>query len=98
MCKKVVNPQASPLMEVTTDIQSHEGETVQEADFATDLTDSKFTSDGMVCKFGGHAFVPISRACKRQTAVRVSCLDLVHHHQHLLVKLCVQGDSLSSLS
>ena len=33
------------------------------------LTDSKFTPDGLFCKFGGHAFVPFSWACKKQTAV-----------------------------
>ena len=34
-----------------------------------DLTDSKFTSDGLFCKFGGHAFVLISWACWKQTVV-----------------------------
>ena len=31
---------------------------MQEADCAADLTDSKFTSDGMFCTFGGHTCVP----------------------------------------
>ena len=48
-------------MNVTEDIKSHEqkeqGDTMQEADCAAD-TDSKFTSDGMFCTFGGHTCVP----------------------------------------
>ena len=39
------------------------------ADFADGLTDSKITTDGIICKFGGHTFVPIPWACKKQTAV-----------------------------
>ena len=31
--------------------------------------DSKLTSDGMLCKFGGHAFVPISWVCQKQMTV-----------------------------
>ena len=41
----IVDPQASPLMKVPTEIESHEqeekGETTQEANFAVDLKDSK---------------------------------------------------------
>ena len=59
---KDFDPQASPLMNVTEDIKSHEqkeqGDTMQEADCAADLTESKFTSDGMFCTFGGHTCVP----------------------------------------
>ena len=40
----------------------------QHADVAGDLTDLKSASGGMLW-FGDHAFVPISWACKKQTAV-----------------------------
>ena len=33
------------------------------------LTESKFTSGGLFRKFGGHAFVAFSCACKKLTAV-----------------------------
>ena len=33
-------------------------EIVQDADFAVDLTYSKSTSEGVLCKFGGHTFEP----------------------------------------
>ena len=39
--------------------QKEKGQTVHKADFVVDLTDSKFTSDGMFCKLGGHTCVPI---------------------------------------
>ena len=32
------------------------------------LEDSKFTSGGILCVFGGHTFVPISWMCKKQTS------------------------------
>ena len=61
MCVRMnVNPQESRLMKVTTEMESHEqkgkGETVQEADFALDLTDSKvhISWDVFFLKFGGH--------------------------------------------
>ena len=41
----------------------------QDSDFAGDLEDSKSTSDGTLCVFGSHTFVPISWMCKKQTAV-----------------------------
>ena len=61
VCGKVLKFQASPLMKVSTEIKSHEqkgkDETIQEANFAVDLTDSKLTPDEMFCKVGGHAFL-----------------------------------------
>ena len=39
------------------------------ADVAGYLTDSKSTSGGMFCTSGDQTFVPISWACKKQTAV-----------------------------
>ena len=56
--------------------QKEKDETVQEdAEFAVGLTDSKFTSDGMLCKFGGHQFVQTSWACKKQTAASHSSTE-----------------------
>ena len=40
----------------------------QDSDFAGDLEDSKSTSDGTLCVFGSHTFVPTSWMCKNQTA------------------------------
>ena len=40
----------------------------QDSDFAGDLEDSKSTSGGTLCVFGGHTFVPISWMCKKQTS------------------------------
>ena len=37
----------------------------QDSDFAGDLEDSKSTSGGTLCIFGGHTFVPKSWMCKR---------------------------------
>ena len=83
-------------MKVTTEIKSHEQkretfETVQDADFAVDLTDSKCTSDGLFCTSVGHAFVPFSLACKKKTAVshssteaEVMCLNTVPRIEGLL--------------
>ena len=41
----------------------------QDSDFAGDLEDSKSTSQGVLCIFGSHMFVPISWMCKKQTSV-----------------------------
>ena len=41
----------------------------QDSDFAGDLEDSKSTSGGVLCIFGSHTFVPISRMCMKQTSV-----------------------------
>ena len=41
----------------------------QDSDFAGDLEDSKPTSDGTLCIFGSHTFVPISWMCKKRTSV-----------------------------
>ena len=41
----------------------------QDCDFAGDLEDSKSTSGGLLCIFGSHTFVPMSRMCKKQTSV-----------------------------
>ena len=47
----------------------------QDSDFAGDLEDSKSTSGGTLCVFGGHTFVPISWMCKKQTAVSHSSTE-----------------------
>ena len=47
----------------------------QDSDFAGDLEDSKSTSGGTLCVFGSHTFVPISRMCKKQTAVSHSSTE-----------------------
>ena len=47
----------------------------QDSDFAGDLEDSKSTSEGTVCVFGSHTFVPISWMCKKQTAVSHSSTE-----------------------
>ena len=40
-----------------------------DASFAGDQRDSQSTSGGLVCEFGSHTFVLISRMCEKQTAV-----------------------------
>ena len=40
----------------------------QDSDFAGDHEDSKSTSDGTLCIFGSHTFVPTSGMCKKQTS------------------------------
>ena len=47
----------------------------QDSDFAGDLEDSKSTSGGTLCVFGGHIFVPISWMCKKQTSVSHSSTE-----------------------
>ena len=47
----------------------------QDSDFAGDLEDSKSTSDGTLCIFGSHKFVPISWMCKKQTSVSHSSTE-----------------------
>ena len=47
----------------------------EDSDFAGDLKDSKSTSGGTLCVFGSHTFVPISRMCKKQTAVSHSSTE-----------------------
>ena len=47
----------------------------QDSDFAGDLEDSKSTSGGTLCIFGGHTFAPISWMCKKQTAVSHSSTE-----------------------
>ena len=47
----------------------------QDSDFARDLEDSKSTSGGTLCVFGGHTFVPISWMCKKQTSVSHSSTE-----------------------
>ena len=47
----------------------------QDSDFAGDLEDSKSTSEGTLCIFGSHTFVPISWVCKKQTAVSHSSTE-----------------------
>ena len=44
-------------------------------DFAGDLEDSKSTSGGTLCVFGGHTFVPTSWMCKKQTSVSHSSTE-----------------------
>ena len=47
----------------------------QDSDFAGDLEDSKSTSEGTLCIFGSHTFVPASWMCKKQTAVSHSSAE-----------------------
>ena len=47
----------------------------QDSDFAGDLEDSKSTSGRTLSVFGGHAFVPTSWMCKRQTSVSHSSTE-----------------------
>ena len=47
----------------------------QDSDFAGDLEDSKSTSGGPLCIFGGHTFVPTSWTCKKQTSVSHSSTE-----------------------
>ena len=47
----------------------------QDSDFAGDLEDSKPTSGGILCIFGSHTFVPISRMCKKQSSVSHSSTE-----------------------
>ena len=47
----------------------------QDSDFAGDPEDSKSTSEGTLCIFGSHTFVPISWMCKKQTAVSHSSTE-----------------------
>ena len=47
----------------------------QDSDCAGDLEDSKSTSEGTLCVFGSHTFVPISWMCKKQTAVSHSSTE-----------------------
>ena len=47
----------------------------QDSDFVGDLEDSKSTSGGTLCIFGGHTFVPISWMCKKQTSVSHSSTE-----------------------
>ena len=47
----------------------------QEADLAGNLADSKSTSGGVSCIFGGHTFVPISWVSKLQTVVSDSSTE-----------------------
>ena len=45
------------------------------ASFARDVQDATSTSDGMLCIFGSHTFVPFSWMCERQTAVSHSSAE-----------------------
>ena len=47
----------------------------QDSDFAGDLEDSKSTSEGTLCVFGSHTFVPTSWMCKKQTSVSHSSTE-----------------------
>ena len=47
----------------------------QDSDFAGDLEDPKSTSGGLLCIFGSHTFVPISRMCNKQTSVSHSSTE-----------------------
>ena len=47
----------------------------QDSDFAGDLEDSKSTSGGTLCVFGGHTFVPTSWMYTKQTAVSYSSTE-----------------------
>ena len=47
----------------------------QDSDFSGDHKDSKSTSDGTLCIFGSHTFVPISWMCKKQKSVSHSSTE-----------------------
>ena len=47
----------------------------QDSDFAGDFEDSKSMSEGTLCVFGSHTFVPISWKCKKQTSVAHSSTE-----------------------
>ena len=47
----------------------------RDSDFAGDSEDSKSTSEGILCIFGGHTFVPISWMCKKQASVSHSSTE-----------------------
>ena len=47
----------------------------QDSVFARDLEDWKSTSDGTLCIFGSHTFVPISWMCEKQTSVSHSSTE-----------------------
>ena len=47
----------------------------QNSDFAGDPEDSKSTSGGILCLFGGRTFVPVSWMCKKQTSVSHSSTE-----------------------
>ena len=47
----------------------------QDADVAGEMGDSKSTSGGMLCIFADYTFLPISYACKQQTAVSQSSTE-----------------------
>ena len=80
MCAgRIVNLHASLLVKVTTEITCHEqkniDETVQEANMAGKLTDSKSTLGEMLCLFGDHPSVPVSWTCDEQTSVSHSSVE-----------------------
>ena len=61
-------------MKVTKENKSHtqkeKNEIFQDADFPVGLTDSKLTSDGMLCQFGGHTLVSTCFGhARKQTAM-----------------------------
>ena len=47
----------------------------QDSDFAGDLEDSKSSSGGTLCIFGGHTFVPTNWMCKKKTSVSHSSTE-----------------------
>ena len=47
----------------------------QDSDFEGNLEDSKFISEGTLCIFGSHTFVPTSWMWKKQTAVSHSSTE-----------------------
>ena len=44
-------------------------------DFAGDMTDSKFTSEGVLCVLGSQTCVSVSRSCEKQTGVSQSSTE-----------------------
>ena len=64
-----------PYCHVVNTAQQCRLELFQDSDFAGDLEDSKSTSDGTLCIFGSHTFVPISWMCKKQTCVSHSSTE-----------------------
>ena len=65
----------------------------QDSDFAGDLEDSKSTSEGVLCIFGSHTFVPISWMCKKQTSVSHSSTEA----EIISLGACLRMDGIPAL-
>ena len=68
-------------------------ELFKHSDFTGNLEDSKSTSGGVFCIFGGRTFVPISWMCKKQTSVSHSFTE----SDKILLDACLRMDGLLAL-